>query len=112
MKVAGGVGAAGNQQGFEHVWETGATRRVWIRGTIEVGKWYSMRVATRYLSVVMRTLFAMGTPRSLQSEFQRLMATLVGFVHALGCAVRHLRQQRRGGATVATQFRWTVPAAA
>ena len=100
------------ERSFAHVCETGATRRVWIRGRIEVAKWYLMRVAARNLSVIMRALFAMGTPRSLQSGFQWLIATLVGFVHALGCAVRHLRQQRCGGATIAIQSRWIVPAAA
>jgi hypothetical protein len=57
-----------SERSFAHVCETGGARRSWIRGLIEVTKRYLMQVAGRNLGVIMRKLFWIGTPRSLQSE--------------------------------------------
>ena len=51
---------------FAHVCETGGGRRTWLRGLADVSKRYSMQVAAHNLGVVMRKLFGVGTPRSLQ----------------------------------------------
>jgi hypothetical protein len=51
---------------FAHVCETGGARRSWLRGLLEVCKRYLMQVAGHNLGVIMRSLFGMGTPRSLQ----------------------------------------------
>ena len=56
------------ERSFAHVCETGGARRSRLRGLIDVGKRYLMYVAGRNLGVVMRALFNMGTPRSLQTE--------------------------------------------
>jgi hypothetical protein len=48
--------------------ETGAARRSWLQGLVDVGKRYLMHAAGHNLGVVMRTLFGVGTPRSLQGE--------------------------------------------
>lgn len=55
-----------SERTFAHVCETGGGRRSWIRGLIEVTKRYLMQVAGRNLGVIMRKLFGIGTPRSLQ----------------------------------------------
>jgi transposase len=52
---------------FAHVCETGGGRRSWLRGLIKVTKRYLMHVAGRNLGVIMRALFGIGTPRSLQA---------------------------------------------
>jgi transposase len=62
------------ERSFAHLCVTGATRRLWLRGQENVAKWYVMRVAARNLSVIMRALFNIGTPRGLQGLGARLLA--------------------------------------
>lgn len=54
------------ERSFAHVCETGGARRSWIRGIVEVSKRYLIQVAGHNLGIVMRKLFGIGTPRSLQ----------------------------------------------
>jgi transposase len=56
------------ERSFAHVCETGGARRSRLRGLTNVFKRYLMYVAARNLGVMMRALFNMGTPRSLQAE--------------------------------------------
>jgi len=53
---------------FAHVCETGGARRSWLRGLLKVGKRYLMQVAGHNLGVIMRWLFGIGTPRTLQGH--------------------------------------------
>jgi transposase len=53
---------------FAHVCETGGARRCWLHGMLKVSKRYLLQVAARNLGLIMRKLFGMGTPRSLQKE--------------------------------------------
>ena len=46
----------------------GGARRSRLRGLVDVGKRYLMYVAARNLGVMMRALFRMGPPKSLQAE--------------------------------------------
>ena len=73
------------ERSFAHVCETGGARRCWLRGLAQVAKRYLLQVAARNLSLIMRKLFGVGTPRGLQSEsdassltdlIQILLATL------------------------------------
>ncbi len=43
-------------------------RRSWLHGLEDVTKRYLMYVAGKNLGVIMRTLFGMGKPRTLQTE--------------------------------------------
>ena len=52
---------------FAHVLETGGGRRTWLRGDEKVRKRYSIATAAYNLGVLMRTLFGIGTARSLQA---------------------------------------------
>ena len=54
------------ERSFAHVCETGGARRTWLRGTDKVRKRYLMSAVARNLGLVMRALFGIGTPRSLQ----------------------------------------------
>lgn len=56
------------ERSFAHVCETGGARRSRLRGLANVFKRYLMYVAARNLGVMMRALFNMGTPKSLQTE--------------------------------------------
>jgi transposase len=51
---------------FAHVCETGGARRCWLHGMLKVSKRYLIQVAARNLGLIMRKLFGIGTPRSLQ----------------------------------------------
>ncbi len=67
-KALGRLRSEYTERTFAHVCETGGARRSRLRSLIDVGKRYLMYVAARNLGVIMRALFNMGTPRSLQAE--------------------------------------------
>jgi transposase len=54
------------ERSFAHVCETGGARRSWLRGFTKVSKRYLLQVAAHNLGLIMRRLFGIGTPRSLQ----------------------------------------------
>ncbi len=75
---------------FAHMCETGAARRSWLRGLEKVKKRYSIHAAGRNLGVMMRALFGVGTPRTLQGGMGGLAALWYGLL-------RHLEALRRVG---------------
>lgn len=56
------------ERSFAHVCDTGGSRRTWLRGLEKVTKRYLMQVAARNLGLILRHLFGMGKPRTLQPE--------------------------------------------
>jgi transposase len=54
------------ERSFAHVCETGGGRRTWLRGLERVTKRYLVQVAAHNLGLLMRKLFGMGKPRTLQ----------------------------------------------
>jgi transposase len=54
------------ERSFAHVCETGGGRRTWLRGLVNVTKRYVVQVAAHNLGLLMRKLFGIGKPRSLQ----------------------------------------------
>ena len=61
------------ERSFAHICETGGARRTWLRGIAAVAKRYWIQVAARNLGVILRALFGVGTPRSLQKEEDGLL---------------------------------------
>jgi transposase len=59
---------------FAHMCETGAARRSWLCGLDKIKKRYTVHAAGRNLGVMMRALFGVGTPRTLQTEGEGLAA--------------------------------------
>ena len=57
------------ERSFAHVCGTGGGRRTWLRGLEATTKRYLIQVAARNLGTIMRTLFGVGTARSLQGSF-------------------------------------------
>ena len=55
------------ERSFAHVCETGGARRSWLHGLEDVTKRYLMYVAGKNLGVIMRALFGIGKPRTLQT---------------------------------------------
>jgi len=56
------------ERSFAHACETGGARRSWLHGLEDVTKRYLMYIAGRNLGVIMRALFGMGKPKTLQTE--------------------------------------------
>jgi hypothetical protein len=54
------------ERSFAHVCETGGARRTWLRGIEKVRKRYLMSAVARNLGLILRSLFGIGTPRSLR----------------------------------------------
>jgi transposase len=69
------------ERSFAHVCETGGARRCWLQGMVKVTKRYLLQVAARNLSLIMRKLFGMGTPRGLTTEGDA--SSLMHLTHAL-----------------------------
>ena len=79
---------------FAHVCETGGARRTWLTGIENVRKRYLLSAAAHNLSVIMRSLFKMGTPRGLQQfkmDLEGLVASLYSaWVANQQCWGRHM----------------------
>jgi hypothetical protein len=81
------------ERSFAHVCDTGGARRTWLRGIASVTKRHLMMVAARNLSTIMRMIFGIGGPRSLQglrallqtawTHFERLLSALDRLVASL-----------------------------
>ncbi len=74
------------ERSFAHTCGSGNQRRTWLRGIANVQKRYLLTAAARNLGLVMRHLFGIGTPRSLQglaALVRALMFALATFIAAL-----------------------------
>jgi transposase len=79
------------ERSFAHVCETGGARRSWLRGVERVSKRYLMQVAAHNLGIVMRRVFGVGTPRSLQGAGGVLLALWVLWTGVWHGLARHIR---------------------
>lgn len=78
------------ERSFAHSCETGGGRRSWLRGFEKVHKRYIIHAAAFNLGVLMRTLFGMGKPRTLQGgPAGRLSALLAALCHWMQQLIRH-----------------------
>ena len=71
------------ERSFAHVCETGGGRRSWLRGLVDVGKRYLLQAAAFNLGLIMRKLFGVGTPRSLQGRSAALCVALTRLLNDL-----------------------------
>jgi transposase len=65
---------------FAHMYETGAMRRVHLRGHENILKRVLIHAGALNLGLLMRTLFGVGTPRALQSCVAAFFVALCAFV--------------------------------
>jgi hypothetical protein len=83
------------ERSFAHTCETGGLRRATLRGRDNVYKRYLGAAMGHNLSVIMRRLFGVGTPRSLQgasaARLAALLCALCGSLCALWASMRALR---------------------
>jgi len=66
------------ERSFAHCLETGALRRVHLRGHENILKRYLLHVAAFNLGLLMRRLVGCGTPRELANRLARALARLFG----------------------------------
>ena len=66
-----------------HLYETGGMRRTHLRGHANILKRLLVHVGGFNLGLLMRTLFGVGTPRSLQGQLAALIAVMVALWNAL-----------------------------
>jgi hypothetical protein len=74
-----------SERSFAHTCGSGNQRRTWLRGIENVQKRYLLTAAARNLGLVMRHLFGIGTPRTLQGRsagLRRLMGAVVALLTA------------------------------
>jgi transposase len=79
---------------FAHCLETGAMRRAHLRGRENILKRYLVHVAGFNLSLVMRQIFGVGTPRGLQGRLDALLGVLQALADQLGRLLHLERDQR------------------
>ena len=87
------------ERSFAHTCGSGGARRTWLRGVEDIKKRYVIHVAARNLGTIMRSMFGVGTPRSLQRGLERLTGAL--------CAIGGLawRRPARWVAIILVSFR-------
>jgi transposase len=82
------------ERSFAHTCETGGARRTHTRGLIEVDKRYVVHAAARNLGVILRKLFGVGTPRSLQDGVAAAAAAVAATLALVALATRGLNRAR------------------
>lgn len=82
------------ERSFAHVCETGGARRTWLTGIENVRKRYLISAAAHNLSLLMRSLFKMGTPRGLQ-QFRTDLEGVVSSVRLACLAIAHCWQPQQ-----------------
>jgi transposase len=95
------------ERSFAHTCGSGNQRRTWLRGIENVQKRYLLTAAARNLGLIMRHLFGIGTPRSLQGLAARLSTLVRAVVALLTVAVRFPWRPTRPSCAISTR---TTPA--
>jgi hypothetical protein len=74
------------ERSFAHVCDSGGMRRSWLKGVIDVTKRYLIAAAAHNLGRILRKLFGIGKPKTLQGGY--VAETLAALVYLLGIALR------------------------
>lgn len=89
------------ERSFAHVCETGAMRRLHLRGQTNILKRYQTHVAAANLGIILRSFIGLGTPRGFQGRKTLLTQALLSFlssmqrlIHSLLDHLGPLRPQR------------------
>ena len=94
---------------FAHTLETGGMRRVFLRGARNIQKRLLIHVAGFNLSLLMRKLFGVGTPRSLQDGLVAGLGAFLAVFSTLWSDLRAVWSAWRAGRTFIGRF-WPSPA--
>jgi hypothetical protein len=82
------------ERSFAHVCDTGGMRRSWLKETVNVSKRYLIAAAAHNLGRILRELFGVGKPRTLQdlgdlAALAQLATTLIRAIANLPRISRH-----------------------
>ena len=80
---------------FAHLYETGAMRRVYLRGHENILKRILLHAGALNLGLLMRTLFGVGTPRGLQGRVTAFLVALCLLIRRLNPFYTQLRRLYR-----------------
>jgi hypothetical protein len=69
------------ERSFAHVCDTGGSRRSWLCGIEKVQKRYLIAAVARNLGLLMRKVFAVGTPKGLQGEGSLVSSVCLARLH-------------------------------
>jgi transposase len=89
------------ERSFAHCYETGAMRRVYLRGRENVWKRQLIHVGAFNLSLILRQILGAGTPRELRNRLSRLLfvslwlrnACRIDFAHSIADLETSLRRK-------------------
>jgi len=87
------------ERSFAHVCETGGARRTWLRGLPDVAKRYAVQAAAFNLGLLMRKLFGVGKPRTLQGGGGGLVGVAL-WLYWLAAALYGRRSGRAGSGSL------------
>ena len=79
---------------FAHQFETGAMRRLRVRGLDEVKKKLLLQAAACNLALLLRTKHGAGTPRRLAEAAKTLCAAILGLLATLGAPAQQRPDQQ------------------
>jgi transposase len=96
------------ERSFAHVCETGGARRTWLCGIDKVRKRHLIAALARNLGVIMRALFGMGTPRSLEPE-ESADDGLAALLQLARLLARSFRLALHGFRTLTSNLRQQMP---
>ena len=80
---------------FAHCYETGAMRRLYLRGRDNIAKRALIHAAAFNIGLVMRVRYGLGKPRSCSAAARALFLALVGRLRAAGAFLRIIRSLGR-----------------
>jgi transposase len=72
------------ERSFAHVCDTGGARRSWLHGIEKVQKRYLIAAVARNLGLIMRKVFAVGTPKGLQAAGGLVSSVCLAQIHVVG----------------------------
>jgi transposase len=101
-KALGRLRSEYTERSFAHTCETGGARRSRLRGLINVAKRYLMYVAARNLGVIMRAIFGIGTPRTLQTKGEASPCAAFAWLAMVPAGLRRLCRDSATHLTYAT----------
>jgi transposase len=84
---------------FAHLYETGAMRRVHLRGHDNILKRILLHAGALNLGLLMRTLFGVGTPRGLQGRVAAVFVALCLLIRRLNTFYAQLRRLYRAASS-------------
>ena len=68
---------------FAHAYETGALRRLYVRGKQNVQKRLLLQAAACNLALLLRKMIGAGTPRAMQDAVAHLLLVLLRLISAM-----------------------------